>query len=105
MSRIGHSTEVAAFHRALLTDFESIRKLTTGRRVLVLVSKRDTPFPWGHHAVNYYLAGSIIGYENDGYEPEDYDFIITSERREGPALLTPENRYVFLYDTAADRGG
>ncbi len=104
MGRIGHITEAAAFHRALLTDFESIRKLTTGRRVLVLASERDTPFPWGHHAVNYYLAGSIIGYERDGYRLTDYDFVITSEREEGDSLLTPENRYIFLYETAAHRG-
>ena len=55
--------------------------------------------------MNYYLAGSIIGYERDGYELADYDFIITSEREEGNSLLTPDNRYVFLYDIAVHTGG
>lgn len=51
--------------------------------------------------MNYYLAGSIIGYERDGYRLADYDFIITSERGEGGSLLTPENWYIFLYEIAA----
>lgn len=105
MGRIGHGPEAATFHERLIADFESIRRMTGSKRVLVLALERNTPFRWGHHAVNYYLAGSIIGYERDGYELADYDFVITSKREEGHSLLTPENRYVFLYATAAPRGG
>ncbi len=104
MGRIGRGPEAAAFHERLIADFESIRRMTGGKRVLVLASERDTPFLWGHHAVNYYLAGSIIGYERDGYRLADYDFIITSERGEGGSLLTPENWYIFLYEITAPRG-
>ena len=107
MGRIGHDSAATKFQEALLADFDSIRRITVGggERVLVLLSERNTPFSWGHLAVNYYLAGSIIGYERDGYELADYDFIITSEREEGNSLLTPDNRYVFLYDIAVHTGG
>ena len=105
MGLVGRDAAATETQEALLTDFDSIRRITSGgKRVLVLFSERNTPFSWGQLAVNYYLAGSIIGYERDGYELADYDFIITSEREEGSSLLTPENRYVFLYDIAVHRG-
>ena len=98
MGRIGHGPEATKFHELLHADFEAIRRITgDDTRVLVLASGRDTPFPWGRHAADYYLTGSIIGYERDGYELADYDFVITSKREVGGSLLTPENRYVFLY--------
>ena len=106
MGRVGRDAAATETQEALLADFDSIRRITAeGKRVLVLLSKRNTPFSWGNLATNYYLAGSIIGYERDGHELTDYDFVITSEREEGTALLTPENRYVFLYDIAANGGG
>ena len=55
------------------------------------------------HAINYYLAGSRIGYRDKADRRPLADFILTNRREPGKedALLTPGARRVFLYDRAA----
>lgn len=102
--------QVPKFHEATITDFEAMRKIV-GQDKIVFVSVKRGDEKWGmrfagaYHAVDYYLAGNIIEYR-DEYQDEKQrrdlsDFIIMSEREAGPALLTPENRLMFLYDRAA----
>ena len=49
-------------------------------------------------AADFYLAGYAM--TDDPAARSAADFLLTHERVEGEALLTPENREVFLYDRA-----
>lgn len=96
------------FHKAIIADFEDIRKIV-GQGKIVFVSRYENrnkfAFAGGaQYAPDYYLACNVIEY-SDGYQDERErralaDFLIMSEREERPALLTPENRRMFLYDRA-----
>ena len=79
------------------SDFKAIRKITQGADVCVGPMQNY----WGvFHALNYYLAGSVINSSSicsfgpDGDDP----FIIEPAYAENDALLTPGNRVAFLYD-------
>ena len=104
MSRVGHDVEAAETRRILMEDFEAIRRIAHGKTVYVPQSKNDPSFSGAKFATSYYLAGSTIIY---GQEPGERDgrasadFIITRDRQEGRALLTPHNKRRFLYDRAA----
>ena len=97
ISSDGHDAESSKLQRAVFADFEAIRKITEGKSVLVLANRN---IGGAHHAVDYYLAGSAIDYADPGNVPGDYDFLLERVRADGDALLTPENRQVFLYDLA-----
>lgn len=97
------------FHKAIIADFEDIRKIV-GQGKIVFVSRYDNrntfAFAGGaQYAPDYYLAGNVIEYRDEYQDERDRralaDFLIMSEREEGPALLTPDNRRMFLYDRAA----
>ncbi len=104
MAQVGHSSEDAEFHTEVIADFEVIREMTEGKSVFVLVPYLDQDmyqFAGAPKAVNYYLSGNPILYPSDGLlegKRSLTDFFITRERVEGAALLTPENRRIFLYD-------
>ena len=103
MSRVGHDAEAAETRRILMDDFEAIRRIAHGKTVYVPQRKYDPSFSGARSATSYYLAGSTIIY---GQEPGERDrrasadFIITRDRQEGCALLTPHNKRRFLYDRA-----
>ncbi len=102
MSFVGHDAEAAEFHRAMIDDFKSIRKKmneTEMDSVFVAVPYPEQESAIGaFHAANYYLAGSVMEY-NRGRR-ETADLFITRNREDGPGLLTPNNRLMFLYDRA-----
>ena len=103
MSLVGHDAQAAQFHETIIADFEGIREITHGKIVFVPVSTSDeiTRFAGARSALDYYLSGSSILYN----EHRPYaDFLLKREREEGPALLTPENRLIFLYDKAVYDG-
>lgn len=87
------------FHEASIADFEAIRtKVGSGKIVAVSIERRFEAFDAARSAVDYYLAGSIIEYREKEERCARADFVVTSEREESPALLTPDNRRLFLYD-------
>ena len=98
MSRVGHDAEAVEFSEKTMADFEVIRRLTNGKKVL-------NAWPGGPHGnqwiaqVDYYLAGTILYHHSRGREHHrlPFDFIVTHLRVEGANLLTPENRLIFLY--------
>ena len=105
MSRVGYDAEAAGVQEALMADFEVIRRMTEGARVYVPVGRdavSQIRFAGARYAVNYYLAGSVIRYNNAAARriPCRPGFVVTRERVENAALLTPENRLMFLYDRA-----
>ena len=50
--------------------------------------------------IGYFLSGSIIHPPHSVRQRERVDFVILRHRDEGPALLTPDNLQMFLYDRA-----
>ncbi len=101
MSRVGYDAEAAEYQRDEIEDFEGIRGMTRGKTVYV-TGDWPSGFTQKLFAVSYYLSGSdVLFAEKDRPHVRDYaDFLLMSERQEGVALLTPENRVVFLYDRA-----
>ena len=105
MSRVGYDAEAADVQEALIDDFQVIRRMTEGKTVYVPVSygsKGVIRFAGARHALHYYLAGSVIHYNERRWRwmPCRPGFVATRERMEGATLLTPENRLMFLYDRA-----
>ena len=78
-------------------DLTTIRKITEGKRVLNRGSVYPPSYSFldANRIVDYYLTGSFINQE----ETNDFaDYMILNIRIDGDALLTPENRQIFLYD-------
>ena len=107
MGRVGHDAEAADVQEALIADFEVIRGMTEGETVYVTTSYSPEDvirFAGARHALDYYLAGSVIYYKYNERRrrrlPCRPGFVVTHGRVEGATPLTPENRLTFLYDRA-----
>ena len=112
MAGIGNDKAAAAAEREAMQDFAVIRNLVTDTDGVVYVEATPThrELFGGEVAAGYFLAGKVI---MDG-PPIPYlflagriperlawaDYVVTPRRESGPALLTPDNRRVFLYDRA-----
>ena len=99
MSGVGVDAETAETRDALMSDFETIRRMTAGHPVYVPVWKVDPEFAGSPRALSYYLSGSIL-YErfNRRVRPCHPGFVVSRARVTGADLLTPHNRLAFLYD-------
>ncbi len=128
MDRRGRlDAKTAELQQAALAEFGTIRETTRGKVVLILASVEPE---WSWQALHphylfryvsrYYLAGSILAkplhteelwrhypVESASTHFPDMeaaaraaDFILTRDRVESDALLTPGNEQVFLYDSA-----
>ena len=100
MSRVGYSAESAQIARAAEQDIRTIRKSVAGEHVTVLNLGGNYTlfFDWAGYAMSYYLNQSILRYRR--LPPGDHGFVVMRERVDTDALLTPQNQYLFLYDTA-----
>ena len=100
MSRVGYSAETAQTARDAEQDLITIRGLTAGDLVTVLPIGGDHKSLSGVavHAVDYYLNTSLIRYRD--LSSVEGGFVVMRERIDTDALLTPQNRYFFLYDRA-----
>ena len=98
-SRVGPNPEDAAFQSEILADFEAIRGITDGRIVFIDSGEIEGNFTGVPRAVDYYLAGSLTLYAVDRERRALADYLLLPRPAAyGPALLTPENRWAFLYD-------
>ena len=94
----------AELRQAATAELGAIRETTRGRVVLVLGSvepewHRQAAQPY--HGWRYYLAGSVLTHSPDTETAaRAADFIVSPDRVESDALLTPGNEQVFLYDPA-----
>ena len=94
-------------YRATLADFTAIRKLAAGRSVCVpeqlqyWVGGRLDAGDAGVNPLTHYLAGSLLNYSPEHCEASASVFTIAPVRVEGDALLTPDNRLMFLYAVSA----
>ena len=100
MSHIGYSAEAAQAARAAEQDIRTIRESVAGEHVTVLNFGGNYThfFDWAGYAMSYYLNESILRYRR--LPPGDHGFVVMRERVDTDALLTPQNQYLFLYDTA-----
>ena len=90
------------FNKTLLAEFSEIVEMTRGKRVLVA----SPPEEWDFNSVGvlrdslgHYLAGSYVkgSYDCESRPPGYSDFTVSRHRDESLNLLTPENRFAFLY--------
>ena len=106
MSLVGNSVEAAEFQDAISSDFQAIRdKIPQDKIVYIPIRpswKADTAFAGTPRASIYYLSGRVIAHSNNPDLCRLADFIITAQREEGAALLTPNNRLRFLYERSPD---
>ena len=105
MSRFERDAERAAFNQALMADFSAMRLAVQGASVFVpTFLRRYSAFEGREltYAASYALAGSVLAFEDEPH-PRDYaaDYIISRYRDgESPALETPNNGVLHLYDGA-----
>ena len=94
----------AEIQQAAMTELGSIRETAEGKVLLLLPSvkpewSRQVKEEW--YEWRYYLAGSVLTQSLDvGAAARAADFLVTRDRVESDALLTPGNERVFLYDSA-----
>ena len=100
MGRVGHDQQASEFQEAVVADFERIRTIVEpGQSVFIPASGAPAhrQFAGAAQAVNYYLAGRVIGTWERLTDSAAFDFFILRQRVAIPALLTPDNRQIFLY--------
>lgn len=100
----GYDPEEAAYWRRVEADFSVIRPLTEGAAVFYPEWRwRHNELPLGgFQIVPYFLSGRVLVIRDD--RRTEGDFALRLRRRPGPALLTPDNREVFLYYRDAIEG-
>ena len=80
-----------------MSEFSAIRGMTRGSEVETLPQ-----YMFGGSQTDYYLAGVYRGGNRaDACDPGVADFVVSSYRHESLSLLTPDNRFVFLYESAS----
>ena len=80
-----------------MAEFSAVRGMTRGSEVETLPQ-----YMFGGSQTDYYLAGSYVGGRRaDACDPSVADFVISRYRHESPNLLTPDNRFVFLYENTS----
>ncbi len=98
--RWGLDAHAAETQRTAMAELGAIRETTRGKAVLVLESMNPEWSPeitWAH----YYLAGSVlVRFPDMEAAARAADFIVTPDRVESDALLTPRNQQVFLHDSS-----
>ena len=99
MGRVGHDLPGSEFQEVIFADIDRIRAITeAGQSVFVPMSYRRFGEVGMNMAVNYYFSGRMIGRSWPAW-PDilAYDFFVENQRVDIPALLTPDNRWIFLY--------
>ncbi len=110
MAGVGHDDREAAADAEMMQDFAKIRSIVGDGLVHIPTHRRDPAFGGAPMASTYLLAGRAVQFYDDNVQREamglevavpDYA-IFRWPDVVGPALLTPDNRRMFLYDGTAD---
>ena len=101
MSRVAHGAESARFAQEAEQDMIVIRELTEETGVVTVLpldglSPTESGFGWESYKMVYYLNRSFLRFE----DRSEQGFSLMRERIDTDALLTPQNRQFFLYDSA-----
>ncbi len=108
MALIGHDEGEAAAEAEMRQDFRVIRDIVSEDIVYIYPPGRAKPWSEDRHryggapwALSYFLAGSVLIDDiRFGVDRNLANFIVERRHQPGPALLTPDNRHIFLYDRA-----
>lgn len=113
----------AAYHDEVMADFQAIRKRTRGKTVFVVASGSPRRYLGATYAMDFYLSGRVwqysdreeesrreirLGPDGSAWQSPPFagagapDFIVGRDRFDIPALVTPRNKTVFLYDSLID---
>lgn len=98
MSRVGLGIDAVERQRETMADFETIRKIIGGRVSFVLLNGLSRRHEDIDRLIPFYLSGNTVLYPSDDVSSDSADLIIKSSRHEHPSLLTPTNRWIFLYE-------
>ena len=107
VARAGLDAAEAQFQREVLADFETIRKLTKEKTIVASSKMRymkrsdDNKMLTAWQLTWHGLTDRVI---LDSFHAETRQFgdvLLSPVRFDGPAQLTPENRWAFLYDRSA----
>ena len=96
----------ARLQREVLADFETIRKLTKDKTIVVPPAmrymKRSQVERLAAWRLTWYALTDRVILISSHFEKRKFgDVLLGPVRFDGPALLTPENRWAFLYDRSA----
>lgn len=106
MAAVGQRPAAIAREAAELADYAVIRELADDDTTIWIPQRpwqeRNSGAPWDQP---YFLTGKLLNYEEDTNPSlpgvkQVGDYLLLNNREDNPALLTPENRYIFLYDWA-----
>ena len=98
-----HDAAEAERRKAVMSDFSAIREMTRGESVAIFPRhdhKLERLLKY-YYTSSYYLAGSYWVESEDGCAPRVADFAVSRYRDESLNLLTPDNRFAFLYESAS----
>lgn len=104
--RMGAADRDAAFARRqhdVMAEFDAVRRHVLDRDVLVAIH-RDAMLRLGaqRYAFWYYLSGAVLQYDDSPAGSErQTDFVLSRTRVPSQSLLTPQHRFVFLYNSPA----
>ena len=101
MSDVGNVFGLDEVYKEAMADFETIRPLVERKTVFVHQYPNRWMFSGAYRSTHYYLTGSVILFIHESDRRSLADLVVTRERKQGEALLTPNNRHIFLYDRAA----
>ena len=97
MGRVGHGLRASEIQEAVVADFEHIRTIAEAGQSVFVSPRNFLYFQGLAHSLNYYLAGRVLGTSEWLCDSAALDFSISRYRVAVPALLTPDNRQIFLY--------
>ena len=107
VARAELDADEAQLQREVWADFENIRKLTKGKTIVAppeirhMKRSQDKWLIAGRRRIQYALTNRVILKSSHFWKRKFGDVLLSSVRFDGPALLTPENRWAFLYDLSA----
>ena len=103
MAGVGQPRSELVVERRQMADYAAIRERADDSGT-IHIQGHPLASDWGgaSWATTYYLAGKSLIYEgansNVVKEQQAGDYLLLPVREDGPALLTPENDHIFLYD-------
>ena len=106
MSRVGQNDAELAVEAAEQADYIAIRQLVDDRDAVYVPWRPENIASGGATwASQYFLAGKTLIYRYDPAtvppeSPPGRNYLLLPTRADNPALLTPDNRHLFLYDYA-----
>ena len=87
---------IAEFENGLMAELTAMREFTRGKTVLIADDVATSTPGAQTFSIYYYFSGSYAARPDNA--AREADFIVSRYRDEDFALLTPDNRFAFLYE-------